>query len=323
MKFVLSPRGRKYFVIVTKILVTAAILIFIAKLVESDEILVTLSGIDIPMVILGVLAMWLNVALSALRWQVFLGFFRVRASLLDCMRIYAEAVTLNLILPGSVGGDVFRIYKLGRERGKGRYWEILSSVLADRFCSLLILIALCAGTLTLHGNLVGVQLTIIWGLVVMLALGFVFVYAFPISRHWMRNWAYRLLSRLVYIVRRLFRGPRRIGLALFLSISVQIPILMSMYFSILSVSIELADVNIVILSTTLATLAAMIPVTLAGFGMREGAIVVVLTLFGATPERAAAIAAVFAVCTLGQCLPGLLSWLSFRSKAFFFSKAPT
>ncbi|MCR9219917.1 MAG: flippase-like domain-containing protein [Alphaproteobacteria bacterium] len=301
-----SDAQRKVLILGAKAAVTVFLLLFIVRMIDTNELLLVIREIDAGYVLLGVLAMWVNVALSAYRWQVFLRFFRIDAALRTCARIYAEAVTLNLVLPGSVGGDVFRVYKLGHARG--RYWDVLSSVLADRFCSLLVLIALCAAALSVNATVQpGVQ-RVVWGLAAAVGLGFVFVYLFPISRNWMRYWAYRHLARLVYIVRRLFRGPSRIMAALGLSLAVQVAIFASMYFSLASVSTELARLDLAILSTTLATLAAMIPITLAGFGLREGAVVATLTLFGAPSAEAAAVAAVFAACTLGQCIPGSVSW---------------
>ena len=295
-------------ILAAKAAVTIVLFYLILQVLDDDALIEALRDVDLGLALSGVLAMWLNVALSAYRWQVFLGFFRLETSLATCARIYAEAVAVNLVLPGSVGGDVYRVYKLGHARG--RYWEVLSSVLADRFCSLLVLLVVSAGALSLHLQAAGGPLLFVLCLLAATAAGFVFVYSFPVSRRWMDFKAYRYLVRLVHVVKRLFRGPQRIFSALGLSVAVQASVFASMYFCLAAVERDLAQVDLAILSTALATLAAMLPVTLAGFGLREGAVVATLSLLGVPIEQAAAVAAVFAVCTLGQCLPGALAWAS-------------
>lgn len=298
--------SRQTIVMALKTLMTFFLLYVIYRFLDSDEFLGLLHRMDYRFVALGVLAMWFNILVAAFRWQVLLRFFRIVADYFTCLRIYAEAVTINLVLPGSVGGDVFRVYELGRTNG--RYWATLSAVLADRFGSLLVLIVFCCALLLRYSiDMQGFDV-FVWLLAAAVVAGFVFTYAFPVYRSWMRVPVYRYLVRMIYIVKRMFAGPFRTFAVLGLSVAVQFSIFLAMYFSMAAVSRDLAQFDLAVFATTLATLAATLPITLAGFGVREGAIVVTLYFFRIEPAQAAAVAAVFSFCVFIQCMPGAVSW---------------
>ena len=58
----------------------------------------------------------------------------------------------------------------------------------------------------------------------------------------------------------------------------------------------------------LTLLAASVPVSMGGWGLREGSLVAVVPLFGPSPDRALATALLFGLAFLVGALPGLLFW---------------
>jgi hypothetical protein len=56
-------------------------------------------------------------------------------------------------------------------------------------------------------------------------------------------------------------------------------------------------------------LVALIPVSLGGWGMREGAFVVLLGFYGIRPEQSLVVSILFGLALLAASLPGLALWL--------------
>jgi len=138
-----------------------------------------------------------------------------------------------------------------------------------------------------------------------------------VSRARMKYGLYRVFIRLVYVVRRMFRGGGRILSVSVLSLLVLASIVAAMIFSMAAVSGELSRLDLAVFATTLSILASMIPITLAGFGLREGAVVGALTFFGLSATQSAAIAVVYSFCMIMQSLPGAVFWLLPKRLALF------
>jgi hypothetical protein len=64
--------------------------------------------------------------------------------------------------------------------------------------------------------------------------------------------------------------------------------------------------------TPTVLLASMLPLSLSGWGVREGAFVLALHAFGVQPEHVITASVVFGLCVLTASLPGAIIWLTFR-----------
>ena len=62
-------------------------------------------------------------------------------------------------------------------------------------------------------------------------------------------------------------------------------------------------------------LVALIPVSLGGWGVREGAFVVLLGFYGVAPEQGLIVSVLFGLALLAASLPGLALWLSQPARA--------
>lgn len=73
--------------------------------------------------------------LSFVRWYVLVRGLGMRFSLRDALRLGSMGFTLNQVMPGSVGGDLFKAAFLAHEQ-PGRRTEAVASVFIDRFIGL-------------------------------------------------------------------------------------------------------------------------------------------------------------------------------------------
>lgn len=214
----------------------------------------------------------------------------------------------NQLLPTGVGGDAVRALRL---RQLGIPLETgIHSVLLDRIAGLA---AIVVGTLLLvpfaHPAQGGAGLTALVAVALTgtaaAALALVVLARLPAAKNAILA---GLQSRLGAFNRSLALVLRRPGPLLAiagLSIAGQL-------FAVTAIALLVGEVGITIstLDVTIVTfgglLAATVPVSIAGWGVREGALVVLLGLYGVAPDAAFAVSVLFGICLILASAPGLL-----------------
>jgi uncharacterized membrane protein YbhN (UPF0104 family) len=234
-------------------------------------------------------------AVSAWRWQMLarpLGFERTVPQLLS---YYFIGMYFNLLLPTSVGGDVVRAWYLnGRD---GRRLAALAAVFLDRFSGLLVMLGLaCAGVLLSPHELPEWVPGVVWGTAGCAVLA---VAAVPLAARWGGKVSSRLAK--VRLALAQLTAPRLLVGSTVLSLGVQAGnvALLMLVGAAIGVPVPLAYYWILVPMVTLLT---MLPVSINGTGVREGAMVLFLAPFGVPRELAVTLAllwfSVFLVASL-------------------------
>lgn len=218
--------------------------------------------------------------LSALRWKLVLG--RQSPSTLTLWRYYLIGWFFSLFLPTSVGGDAVRAVAVGRSTASAG--AALSSIVLERLLGVAalafyLLLGCLAAPALIAGTLGGAQLNLspaklaaagAAGVVVLAALGVV-------ARR------SRRLAAAVGDALRLWnqfrRSPLALSAALLVSLLVQAVYILVWYELALSFGLRVPFVAF-LLFVPFVSLAAMVPVTLSGLGVREGAWALLLAPFG-------------------------------------------
>jgi uncharacterized protein (TIRG00374 family) len=121
------------------------------------------------------------VALTFVRWRVLMLALDIPFSLGEAFRLGFLGYALNLIAPGSVGGDFFKAYYVARQMPRRRA-EAIATVVLDRVIGLYILVVMAALALLLSPSMdrpeltavaITVNLTAVAGAVALVAMYFV------------------------------------------------------------------------------------------------------------------------------------------------------
>lgn len=252
-----------------------------------------------------VLLLTLAQAFSALRWRLVLGPHAPPWSYL--FRVYLIGQFFSLFLPTSVGGDAFRAIVVSQ--AAAHVSEGVSSVLLDRLLGVMALaIYLTAGLVLtpLAWEAIG---PLQWprlpdpllGAAVVAAL--IAVLLLARSSHGGR--LADAVVRGIMLWRRLVHAPRLLLSALSVSLLVQAAYIAA--WAVLTRSVGLSiPLGFLFVSVPLVSLAAMLPVTISGLGVREGAWALLLALVG-VPASAAVTSSLlyFAAFILVGALGGL------------------
>jgi len=122
-------------------------------------------SIDWLLVVVSFLVAFVQNVVSALKWRVVVLAKKLRGDLYQLLKYLYIGRLYNLILPTSMGGDVIRVYRLGRLNDNME--RAAASVFVDRFTGTLLLLVLAgvAVLLSFRGS----------GYLFTMSLGFVFV----------------------------------------------------------------------------------------------------------------------------------------------------
>lgn len=231
--------------------------------------------------LLGALALYLiGVPLRAYRWQSLLSTLHVTVPLPRLVSLYFVGTFFNNVLPSGIGGDVVRAYELTKE-GVDTALSA-STVLADRATGLLVLLAVALVSAVFGFRLVSPELALT---IVAISLG---SFAGIGLLLWKDLWraVSRRLPRLRSLLARkgiedFYRSlqvyrDRSISRALFISLIFNILLIAVNYLIALSVGVRVSLLYF-LLFVPLISFSLILPISLSGLGVREGAYIL---LFG-------------------------------------------
>lgn len=234
-------------------------------------------------------------AVSALRWRAILGEESPAWGYL--FRLYLIGNFFSLFLPTSVGGDAVRA--VAASRALPRSTPAVTSVLVDRLVGVLALgaylvlgvflapsVAARAGAAA-EWRTPGPLLSVVGAVAAVVAL-------LAVGWLWRREAVRRRLAPAGALVQRLARSPSALAHVLGLSLVVQGLYIVA--WGLLASALGLALPAVLFLAAVpVVSLLAMLPVSLSGIGIREGAWVLLLAPFGVASADALAFSLVFFV----------------------------
>lgn len=289
-------------------LLTLAVLALLLWLLDTDRLVTELSRFSLGALGLALLISVAQVVLSAWRWRYTARRLGLTLTMKSAVLEYYLAMFLNQCLPGGVAGDLNRAWRHGS--GSGARQAALHAVMIERLSGQLVMfvVALAAGV-WLVAEYPGVRLlvsgwrdgamipvlVVMTGVILVLALG---------AGLWRRVQQY-----LVTLGKDIYRGllnPRTFPLQILSSLLV-----VATYLGVFWVLAFSADGNMGLAHTmttlalsSLLLLAMVIPLTVAGWGLREGAAAVLWPLAGLPAEQGVALSVGYGLTILLASTPG-------------------
>lgn len=308
-------RGRPRWSLLAKAAITLALAWLIATRVDLAAVGDSLLAIDAGWLTLAVGTALLQYLLAALRWD---GILRALGTPLPPRRlaeIFAIGLFFNQALPSSIGGDALRIwrgYLAGLPLGRA-----VSSVVLDRALGFVALFLLAAAGLPWSFALFGAHplrwapplfiAAALLGLLVLLSLD-------RLPRAWQQRWRLvRGLGDLARDGRRLLFSARPLLAMLVFGLGSALAAVTSVWLLGQALGTGLGYLSCLLLVPILFTVTAL-PVSLAGWGLREGAAIFLFGLVGLPQHDALALSLAFGLLMAATSLPGGLVWALTRER---------
>jgi hypothetical protein len=233
----------------------------------------------LPVLGLTFVSLWL----STLKWQLLLAIHHVQYTLRTLGRWYVVAAFLNLFLPTTIGGDIYRIHKTYESRSiavLAVFMERLTGITA------LLILALLAAIIKVYFGADGIERTIaITGVVTASAVLITCAIAWKLRRLPRRL----LLARAAPINTLLQRAGDyarhrhasfRVGVV---SFTFHVCRVFSVWLIIYAFG-TVSDPMDIAITLALVTVIGLMPISLGGIGLVDGSFIVVMGAFGLDPE---------------------------------------
>ncbi len=291
-----------------RMVISLGLLTFFLTKVGVRETWERLQGANIGYLLAVFLLYLLSIVLRSYRWRIFLNAQGVRVSLPKLISLYLIGVFFNLVLPSGFGGDVVRIYELSQY--SSRTASSITTVFMDRLSGFLALFAMATLALAFSYRLVPpeVGVTII-AIFLASLVGTGALFSRPL---WRRLKGLPLLSSLAEKerVKELYLSaqsytPTPFVQAISLSLAFNILLMIMNYLAALSFGVEISFWYF-LLFIPMISLLLVLPISLSGLGVREGAYIYLFSRVGVPPSSALAISLSIYAVTVATGLIGAL-----------------
>lgn len=278
-----------------------------------------LARADLLTISLAVLVITSPSIIHLVRWRIALKQLGVDIGLVNGLRLLFVGYFFNQTLPSSVGGDFYRIWLTHRTGIPLR--SSMASVLADRIAALLGLFALCIILAPVISGILGPQValqTVLACLLLLGSAGSFIKYGDRIQKIFPSFVLLRHLADLLYSLKLVFGEIVPATKMITLSALIHFIGGFSVFLIAKSIGINIAVMTCISLFPFII-LATVLPISFAGWGVREGAAILALGLVGVSPEDALSISVLLGIAMMINGIPGGVLWL-FR---FPISPSPT
>jgi len=304
----------KKILVAIKIVVSLGLIAFLVSHVNPKEIVDILKNADIVMIIYALILLTIQVFIATVRWQFVLKCQEIEVDYKHILQILWSGLFFNQTMPSSVGGDIIRGYylkKQGITLGRATL-----GVLMDRLFGVLGLTLLVLTSLPLLFELVDNSVARIGVSFIALGVSFALLLIFFTDKL-PGNFSHLRLVKGFYSLSQEGRHCISEGYngLIILVISILLHLISVATVIILSIGLEVnVEWSGFLLIIPLVTLMMVVPISIAGWGVREGAMVVGFGYLGVVPETALALSILYGMLILIVALPGGVVWVFKRSQ---------
>lgn len=285
-----------------KIIFSLAMLAILFHEVHIKEVLPYLKSIHPGFFLMAILILFIGNLIAIFRWSLIMKTLGAPSATVFYFKTYLTGLMFNQVLPSSIGGDGYRmieVTKLGINKRLA-----ITSVLADRIVGFsgLIIMSVCAlpvtHTLLPHNLFLLVTILILGCSIAVISVYCVRYIHINFCKHYLR-WFYDLSATFATS----FSSTHDIILKLILSIVTNTTNAVSFYFIALALGIPCQAIDFIII-IPLVSLIMMLPISMAGWGVREGAMVYFGALIGINHPAALAISLLNGLILITNSTPG-------------------
>lgn len=294
-----------------RLLLSLALITFITTMVEINRLVDIISSIVIPFLFIALFLDILERIVLAYKWKVLLSVKGVNISLLRAIKICFVSTFVGTFVPSSVGGDIFRAYGLYKH-GVNPY-EAISSVLVDKIIGLLSSLIMVAASILIYLKIMHNTTSVLQSVIITLVIFGIFLFVIlnrPIMHLFIINLEFIGLQRLQKQIQTLYDAfidykthKSVVFYVLVLSFLFQLIRVLITYSGSLSMN-QRIDIVYFFILVPIIILATLLPVSVGGIGVREGAFVFFFSQVGMTATEAFTLSLLLYAVSMVTILPG-------------------
>jgi uncharacterized membrane protein YbhN (UPF0104 family) len=307
---------RGFLIFTTRVLVSLALLYLALRGINFAGIQARLSQINLLWIGVAVLVTIFQILLGALRWREISVLCHAPLTHLQAFRYNMIGAFFNQTLPSSIGGDAVRLWLVNRT---GAGWRAATySILTDRAVGLIALALIIVGSLPWSYGMIADghgRLALVFVDFAALAGGLGFLVLGHLPWPWLKSWwptrhvrACSVIANQVIFSRT--SGPKIAAL----SLSIHVLAVVIAWCAVRSIEAPAGFEQLFMLTPPIM-LITMVPISIAGWGVREATMMVAFGYAGLAPADGTVVSILFgAVYFIVGALGGLV-WIFSAEKA--------
>ena len=301
---------RKTISLLLKAAVSGLLLYFALRLVDLTAVRERLVRIDPIWLALMVPTLFLQTGLLALRWRLIVTHCGASLPLPLAFRFSMVALFFNQTLPSSIGGDAMRVWLVSKH---ANWRTAIYSVFLDRLIGVIglamLVLACLPWTLELIKNPIGRAALLVIG-VGSIGGGLAFISLGWKRLAFLKNWQVtRHLVELAGVALAILRSPPSFVPVFGLSVGVHLFTALIAWCAAGAINANLSLLYAIFLVPPVL-LVTVIPISIAGWGLREGAMVAAFGYAGLQPDDGLLVSLVFGAGYLVMGAIGGLIWVA-------------
>jgi uncharacterized membrane protein YbhN (UPF0104 family) len=303
----------KLFTIGIKIAFAGFAFWFLSKKLDYSKLPELFYTMNYSLLVLALLLQSLSIIIAAYRWKRVMQPLGFNENSLFYQKLYFTGFFFSQSLPGSIGGDAVRLLAL---TNKGYHIsDSLYGIFIDRVVGLVGLLLINLFALLFAPNFLTSSIV---NTALLISLGGLFGFFLLAVLHKIINFdAMPKLHFLGELSKRLLKvhsNNRKALFQIFLSIIIHLLSILSIYS--ISVAANLGvEFGAFLCLMPLVILLTILPISFAGWGVREGAMVALFAMSGANKEAIMAVSIAYGVILIVSSLPGFATWLNSKNIA--------
>lgn len=303
-------REKGKFVYFFRLFVGISIIVFLFLVVDLEHFHRP-NELNIGYIIAAFLLVFLDRLFNAYRWSILINSKDLNATFTEIVKIYFKSNFLGLIMPSSVGGEFLKGYGLSKLTSKAI--DSFSSVILERILGLIALTSICTGSCFFFYNelerfpvviaMRDLSIVILMLTLSILPIGY-FCFPFINKISWEKRGSIFLLMEKAWLSFYDYRKQKRkLSTAFLYSFLIQFLRIVFIWSLGNGLGITLES-SYYFVFVPFVQLAGMIPLSVAGLGIEEGAFVYFFSVIGANPAGILGMAILARILTILSILPG-------------------
>lgn len=315
---------KNQFLVILKVLVSGGLIWFLLSSIDIGAAKDRILGADPVMILCAGIVMIGQICVAGMRWWAVMRAIESPLPWLELTRLFWIGAFFSQALPSSVGGDPIRIYMA--YKGGLPLSKAINGVMLERVVTVVGLAILAVavqpwflpkldeGARMLTVSVLSMlSVGAIVGVVVLMCLD-------RLPEALTRFRIVRGMNALAADSRKLFINLSGASSAIFFGVLTHVNISLCVYFLALSLKVDVTWIDCMVLMP-LVVLVTTLPISIAGWGIREGAMVTAFALVGVPGEGALVLSLTLGILAVVTMIPGGVWWLLGRKSGQSISAA--
>jgi len=291
---------------IIKIIISLSLIVMIIHIIDLESVISIISKMSISSWLITVGFVIINNILAYIRWYLILNCLNACIHWRKTINLFFIGLSLNQFLPTSVVGDLFKIWKIKKLTSSIELGLI--SIIIDRLFPLMNLIIILSINLfwllqvfdikIQQFNTIIMVFTVI--LIIIFMTGFILINKFINSSK-----IYKYLELFKKNATLFYNNKRKIYIAFFIGFFIFFIKCISIFYIAKFLMIEITFMNTILIFPLIFLITA-IPISISGWGIREGLMIILLNYININQEQAVSLSIVVGLAYLVANLPALL-----------------